>query len=132
MTAILVTNQIDEQTQAQQLAASPEPFPPATRAAIETAVRDNLAKYGGATPVPGAVIGVWVPGKGQFVKGIGYADLGKKKPLGTEDKFRIASNTKTFVVTVILQLVDEKKLSLDDTISQLNSRYHLGVSVPYG
>jgi D-alanyl-D-alanine carboxypeptidase len=80
--------------------------------------------------VPGAVIGVWVPGKGQFVKGIGYADLAKKKPLSTEDKFRIASNTKTFVVTVILQLVDEKKLSLDDTISQLNSRYHLGVSVP--
>jgi D-alanyl-D-alanine carboxypeptidase len=124
------TNQIDEQTQAQQLAASPEPFPPATRAAIETAVQDNLAKYGGATPVPGALIGVWVPGKGQFVKGIGYADLAKKKPLSTEDKFRIASNTKTFVVTVILQLVDEKKLSLDDTISQLNSRYHLGVSVP--
>jgi D-alanyl-D-alanine carboxypeptidase len=43
-----------------------------------------------------------------------------------DDLFRIGSNTKTFVATVLLQLVDEKKLSLDDTIS----KFDLGLTVP--
>ena len=34
-----------------------------------------------------------------------------------DDKFRVGSNTKTFVVTVLLQLVDEGKLSLDDPLA---------------
>ena len=42
------------------------------------------------------------------------------------DHFRIGSNTKTFVVAVILQLVDEGKLSLDDPLS----KFSLGVKVP--
>jgi len=36
--------------------------------------------------------------------------------MALDDRFRIGSNTKTFVATVLLQLVDEQKLSLDDTI----------------
>jgi D-alanyl-D-alanine carboxypeptidase len=42
------------------------------------------------------------------------------------DRFRIGSNTKTFVATALLQLVDEKKLSLDDTIAH----FGLGLNVP--
>jgi D-alanyl-D-alanine carboxypeptidase len=76
--------------------------------------------------VPGAVVGVWVPGKGAFVKGIGFSDLPTKSPMTIADKFRVGSNTKTFVVSVLLQLVDEKKLSLDDKLS----RFNLGVKVP--
>ena len=43
-----------------------------------------------------------------------------------DDLFRIGSNTKTFVTTVLLQLVDEKRLRLDDTIAKLD----LGLSIP--
>ena len=75
---------------------------------------------------PGAVVGVWIPGKAPFLKGIGLSDISPAKPLALDDKFRVGSNTKTFVVTVLLQLVDEKKLSLDDTIS----KFDLGVKVP--
>lgn len=39
---------------------------------------------------------------------------------------RIGSNTKTFVISVLLQLVDEGKLSLDDPLS----KFDLGVTVP--
>src|SRR5207249_2547354 len=42
------------------------------------------------------------------------------------DHFRIGSNTKTFVISVLLQLVGEKKLSLDDPLS----RFPLGVTIP--
>ena len=42
------------------------------------------------------------------------------------DKFRIGSNTKTFVITVLLQLVQEGRLSLDDTVA----KFKLNVNMP--
>ncbi|MGA8797212.1 MAG: serine hydrolase domain-containing protein [Candidatus Cybelea sp.] len=99
---------------------------PGVQDAIATAVNKELAAYGGSQPVPGAVVGVWVPGRGEFTRGFGYANLAARRPMALDDRFRIGSNTKTFVATVLLQLVDEQKLSLDDTIGQ----FDLGVAVP--
>jgi D-alanyl-D-alanine carboxypeptidase len=59
---------------------------------------------------------------------MGRSDLSTGTEMSTDDKFRVGSNTKTFVVTVILQLVDEGKLSLDDTVAS----FDLGVTVPLG
>jgi D-alanyl-D-alanine carboxypeptidase len=99
---------------------------PAVQKAIAAAVNKDLAEYGGPQPVPGVVVGVWVPGKAAFTKGFGYANLATRTPMAIDDHFRIGSNTKTFVTTVLLQLSDEKRLSLDDTIS----RFKLGLAVP--
>jgi D-alanyl-D-alanine carboxypeptidase len=99
---------------------------PGIQNAIGIAVNKELAAYGGSQPVPGAVVGVWVPGRGEFARGFGYAHLATRSPMALDDRFRIGSNTKTFVATVLLQLVDERKLSLDDTIGQ----FDLGVPVP--
>jgi D-alanyl-D-alanine carboxypeptidase len=99
---------------------------PGVQRAISAAVTKELAAFGGAQPVPGAVVGVWVPGKGEFTKGFGYSDLATHSAMALDDHFRIGSNTKTFVATVLLQLIDEKKLSLDDTIAH----FQLGFSVP--
>jgi D-alanyl-D-alanine carboxypeptidase len=107
-------------------AATSTEFDPSVQKAIVTAVNKELAAFGGAQPVPGAVVGVWLPGKGEFTKGFGFSNLATKSPMALDDHFRIGSNTKTFVATVLLQLVDEKKLSLDDTISKFN----LGLAVP--
>ncbi|MCX4233701.1 serine hydrolase domain-containing protein [Streptomyces sp. NPDC020707] len=46
----------------------------------------------------------------------GVADKATRAPVRPGDKFRIASSSKTFVATVILQLVGEGRLSLDDTV----------------
>jgi D-alanyl-D-alanine carboxypeptidase len=46
----------------------------------------------------------------------GYGNVAAKAPIRASDRFRIGSLTKTFVSTVALQLVDEGKLSLDDTV----------------
>jgi D-alanyl-D-alanine carboxypeptidase len=97
-----------------------------TQKAIAAAVSKELATYGASQPVPGAVVGVWVPGKGEFTRGFGYSALSSKTAMALDDHFRIGSNTKTFVATVLLQLVDEKKLSLDDTIA----KFDLGLAVP--
>ncbi|MBW2544433.1 MAG: beta-lactamase family protein [Deltaproteobacteria bacterium] len=95
---------------------------------IEAAVQSNLAAFGGNKSVPGVVIGIWAPGKGEYVRGIGYSDIAAHKALDPHDKFRVGSNTKTFVVTVILQLVDDEKyqITLDDTLDQ----FELGVDIP--
>ena len=53
-----------------------------------------------------------------YVKSFGTSDIVTKAPMKSNDLFRIASITKTFVITVFLQLVDEKKVSLDDKLSK--------------
>ena len=106
--------------------SSEKPFDEATQHAIEAAVSAQLARYGGNASVPGAIVAVWAPGRGTYTKGIGVADLATGRGPALEDKVRVGSNTKTFTVTVLLQLVDEGKLSLDDTLS----RFDVGVTMP--
>ncbi|MEO3978457.1 serine hydrolase domain-containing protein [Streptomyces sp. CAU 1734] len=48
----------------------------------------------------------------------GVGDRRTGKPRGTNDKFRIASITKTFVATVMLQLEAEGRLGLGDTVEK--------------
>ncbi|MFF1696021.1 serine hydrolase domain-containing protein [Streptomyces sp. NPDC058257] len=48
----------------------------------------------------------------------GIGDLERQSPRGAHDRYRIGSNTKTFVSTVVLQLVAEGKLSLDDKVGR--------------
>jgi D-alanyl-D-alanine carboxypeptidase len=107
-------------------ASRPSAASPAVRAAIVAAVEKERAVYGGRAPVPGVLIGVWDGAGGSYVHAFGYADIARKRSLSPADHFRVGSNTKTFVVSVILQLVDEGKLALDDPLG----RFSLGVTVP--
>lgn len=70
-----------------------------------------------STGIPGAMVGIWGP-DGNYVKVAGVADTATKAPMETDFYHRIGSVTKTFTVTVLLQLVDEGKIGLDDPISQ--------------
>jgi D-alanyl-D-alanine carboxypeptidase len=99
---------------------------PAVQSAVAAAVERNRIHYGGRTPIPAALIGVWDDSGHGFVRAFGYADLARKTPVSPADHFRIGSNTKTFVVSVLLQLVGEKRLTLDVPLS----RFQLGVTIP--
>lgn len=46
----------------------------------------------------------------------GAATLGTHRPVPVNGRFRIGSETKAFVATVVLQLVAEHRLGLDDTV----------------
>jgi D-alanyl-D-alanine carboxypeptidase len=48
----------------------------------------------------------------------GVAKVGSDRPVPQNGYFRAASTTKAFTATVILQLVGEKRLSLDDTVEK--------------
>jgi D-alanyl-D-alanine carboxypeptidase len=97
-----------------------------TQQALVDAANAELKAFGGKSPIPGAVLGVWIPGKTPWQKGVGFQNISPAEPMQLDDKFRIGSNTKTFVVTVLLQLVDEGKLNLDDPLS----KFDVGVKVP--
>jgi D-alanyl-D-alanine carboxypeptidase len=82
---------------------------------IDAAAKSSLKALAGATP--GAIVGVRSP-KGTFIKAYGLSDRETGVPMTTDLHTRIGSVTKTFTGTVILQLAEEGKLSLDDTIDE--------------
>jgi D-alanyl-D-alanine carboxypeptidase len=94
-------------------------FPIETQLAMEQVVAAALA----ATYTPGALVGVWQPGGRAWVRAAGVGDVTTGAPVTLEDHVRIASNTKTFVATVVLQLAEEGALCLDDRLE----RYLSGV-----
>lgn len=78
--------------------------------AAATAVYERVREV-----VPGAIVGVRSPG-GTWTSGYGVADLVSGTPVEVDSYNRVASVTKSFVGTVILQLAEEGRLSLDDPI----------------
>ena len=86
---------------------------PATTAAEEiTAI---MAKY----EAVGASVAVVKDGAITYNQSFGFRNLETQEPLENDDVFRIASISKSFVTTGIMQLVDAGKLSLDDDVSEL-------------
>jgi D-alanyl-D-alanine carboxypeptidase len=53
-----------------------------------------------------------------FLGASGFADVENQTPMTPQHRFRIASISKTFVATVVLQLVEEGTLSLDEKIER--------------
>lgn len=53
-----------------------------------------------------------------FEKNYGFADVKNKIKAGADTRYKIGSITKTFTSVVILQLVEEKKLTLDTKLSR--------------
>ncbi|TMR94552.1 serine hydrolase domain-containing protein [Nonomuraea basaltis] len=76
--------------------------------------------------VSAALVRVSENGK-DWTAAAGYRDMVSRKPADAGGHFRIGSVTKSFVATVVLQLADEKKLSLDDPIAE-----HLPGALPEG
>ncbi|MEU8968396.1 serine hydrolase domain-containing protein [Streptomyces monashensis] len=79
----------------------------ATRKAVEAAVTAGVP---GATATARDTHGTW-----STTAGVG--DLRTGEPRSAADRYRVASLTKTFVATVLLQLEAEGRLSLDDTVA---------------
>lgn len=68
--------------------------------------------------VPGIVALVVDHRKGiDWIYAAGLSDVSENKPMDADYTFRIASNTKTMTGTVLLQLVDEGRISLEDKLA---------------
>ncbi|MFF4394624.1 serine hydrolase domain-containing protein [Streptomyces sp. NPDC001480] len=87
---------------------------PAVRRQLDAAVRGVMREAN----VPGVTVGLWTPDKGRYVRSFGVADRATGRPMSSDLYMRIGSETKTFTVTALLELVDQGKAGLDDTIDQ--------------
>jgi CubicO group peptidase (beta-lactamase class C family) len=76
--------------------------------------------------IPGMSAAVVKDGQLVWARGLGYADIENHIPAAPETPYHLASVTKPFAAVIIMQLVQEGKLSLDDPVS------HYGVSLPEG
>ncbi|MEU0188681.1 serine hydrolase domain-containing protein [Streptomyces afghaniensis] len=90
------------------VAAPPTGGHDATRQAVRAALADG---------VPGVTVRVQ-QGHRTWAATAGVGNLETGKPRSTRDHYRVASISKTFVATVVLQLEAEGRLSLDDTVEK--------------
>lgn len=82
-------------------------------AKLDAAARQSFQE----AATPGAIVGVRTP-QGTWTAAYGVADPATGQPMTTGLYHRIASVTKTFTGTLILQLAEQRKVSLDDPISK--------------
>jgi CubicO group peptidase (beta-lactamase class C family) len=87
---------------------------PTTIADLRNAIEAVLHE----TRTPGAAIAIVSRDKAEWVAGIGMADVAAHKPVTAETLFRIGSISKSFAALAALQLQEEGKLKLTDTVHQ--------------
>lgn len=103
------------------LAQAPAPRDPATAPEVLAAQRlfsawaDGQLAYKG---VPGMVVGVVSDQRLVWAHGFGMADVAGKVPMSPKTKFRMASHSKLFTATAVMQLREQGKLTLDDPVSK--------------
>jgi D-alanyl-D-alanine carboxypeptidase len=90
------------------------PIAESSRIALEKALDEGFTKSG----LPGVITGLWIPGTGSWIASRGVSDLKTKAQMTADLQAPIGSITKSFAVTIALQLVGEGKLRLEDTIER--------------
>lgn len=91
----------------------------------DTAFRRLFAQY----HMVGALASVRVPGEPEWKAALGYANLASATPSDFAGHYPIRSVTKSYTVTLVLQLVRDKLLSLDDRLDTYVAGIPNGVSI---
>jgi D-alanyl-D-alanine carboxypeptidase len=91
---------------------------PASSASSDLAALDAALQELVGAGVPGIVVRLQDPGRAAIGLTAGVGELATGAELRPSAQFRIGSVTKTFVATVVLQLVGEGRLTLDDPVSR--------------
>ena len=86
---------------------------------LEGYISENYSRY-----APGCAVLVAKSGNILFQKGFGNANLELSVPVIPESVFRIGSITKQFTAVAILQLVEQEKIALNDSIQKFIKNYH--------
>ena len=84
-------------------------------ARLFSAWMDGQIAYRG---LPGIAVGVVSDQQLVWSQGYGFADIKGKIPMTAATKFRIASHSKLFNATAVMQLREDGKLRLDDPVSK--------------
>ena len=111
--------------QAHAQTANPGPGSAFVRDSLTSYVQRGLKLWN----IPGLAVVVVKDGQVVVSQGFGVKAVGKPEPVDGNTLFLIASNSKLFTGTAISQLVEEKKLKLDDPVRQYLPDFRLYDSV---
>src|ERR1700710_1710218 len=75
--------------------------------------------------IPGAAVCIIKDGKIVLMKAYGIKELGQPAKVDENTLFMIGSNTKAFTATALAMLQSDKKLSLDDKVTQYLPQFKL-------
>jgi CubicO group peptidase (beta-lactamase class C family) len=73
--------------------------------------------------IPGMSAAIIKDGRVLWANGFGFSDYENKVAATPETPYEIASLTKTFAATLLMQLVEQGKVSLDDPMSKYSDEY---------
>ncbi len=91
-------------------------------------LESTVAELAREMMVPGAVV-LLRTSDGTATVTYGTQTLNGSTPVSLDDHIRVGSNTKTFTTTAILQLVQEGKVRLDDTVSEYREGVPNGATI---
>ena len=90
------------------------PLTPTQTASIDQFIHSEMTRQ----HIPGLEIGIYSRGRILLAKGYGLADVELNVPVKPETLMQSGSVGKQFVSAAIMMLVEEHKLSLDDSITK--------------
>ncbi len=93
-------------------------FAPAQHKPDLKALEEYIEKARKDWEIPGLAIAIVKNDTVIYQKGFGVTDIVKKNPVDENTLFAIASNSKAFTAAALAVLVDEKKVSWDDKVTQ--------------
>jgi CubicO group peptidase (beta-lactamase class C family) len=100
---------------AQDSSSSPRPpLDPQRRTAIDSFITTQMVHQ----KIPGLALGIYSRGQILLVKGYGQANVELGVPVKPESIFQSGSVGKQFISAAIMMLVEEGKLSLDDSLTK--------------
>lgn len=106
---------------------SPDLSPAALEAFFDAALAAQIQEH----QIVGAVVSVVHQGQVAFKRGYGWADLETRVPADPDRSlFRIASISKPFIWTAVMQQVERGNLGLDDDVNQHLSAFQLPARYP--
>src|SRR6185295_5046946 len=105
---------LSAQTAATRSSAADHPDVQAAERLFSAWLEGQIAYRG----LPGIAVGVVADQDLVWAAGFGYADTQAKRPMTPATKFRMASHSKLFTATAIMQLREQGKLRLDDPVSK--------------
>jgi CubicO group peptidase (beta-lactamase class C family) len=76
--------------------------------------------------VPGAVLGIWADGE-EILAASGVLNTATGVTATTDSLFQVGSITKVWTATMIMQLTEERQLSLDTTVAEVLPRARIGI-----
>lgn len=88
---------------------------------VDTIIKHEMDKG----HIPGASVLIIKDDKVFLNKGYGYQNIANKEKVTPKTKFEIASNTKAFTGLAILQLAEQHKLNLNDSISKYIPNFYM-------